>query len=261
MPSAKTITAIAIAPPPTPSSPARKPPLSPSASSSRIVGRSSASVALPGAEAERDRQPQAEHAGEDRERDPEPALGDAGVDARAQHGPAEAADDEDRARLGLERAAGRDRVGDGGDDGDREDRQQRGPRRRVAGEAGAPDQAGDDDDPAADAEQAGQQPGRDADERRGGASRAGALAQQQLSHAQVVRRRDLEVLRRRLHHPHRTPAALDQPRIVGGRARARRRRRPERARAPRAGTPAASGSPTAACGRASPSRGGRPRPA
>ena len=47
VPSAKTITAIAIAPPPTPSSPARNPPLSPSASSSRIVGTSSSSVSLP----------------------------------------------------------------------------------------------------------------------------------------------------------------------------------------------------------------------
>ena len=71
VPVAKTMTAIAIAPPPTPSRPARKPPLSPRESSSTTVGASSGSVVAAGAEAERDHQPQAEDRGDDRERHPQ----------------------------------------------------------------------------------------------------------------------------------------------------------------------------------------------
>ena len=169
--------------------------------------------------------------------------------------PAEAADDEDGARLGLEGAAGRDRVGDGGDDGDRQDRHQRGPRRRVAVEAGRPDQPGDDDDPAADAEQPGQQarpPPRRAASRRVTPRRARpAAARRPRRSCGVVTLKfsGVDSTTRT-----RAPVALDQPGVVGRRRRARRRRRRARARAPRAGTPAASGSPTAACGRASRSR-------
>ena len=73
---------------------------------------------------------------------------------------------------------------------------------------------------------------------------------------EVVRGRDLEVRGRRRHHDDACRRSAPPARRRRSRRPARRRRRRARARAPRGGTPAASGSPTAASGRASRSRAG-----
>ena len=208
---------------------------------------SSGSVVLAGAEADRDDQPQPEHEREHGHRQPQRALRDPRVHARAEHRARHAAGHEDRARLGIERAARRHRVGHRRHRGDRQDRQQRRARRGVAVEARGPDQAGDDDDPAADAEQA-----RRAAPRRLPRPPAGgytALARASSSSATL---RSCGVVTLKFSGATRPPARCRRrarrARRRRWRGRASPRRRRARARARRGGTPAASGSPTGASG-------------
>ena len=96
--------------------------------------------------------------------------------------------------------------------------------------------------------------------RRGAGGRGSRSAQQALGDRQVVRRRHLEVGGRGLYDAHAAPGALDEPGVVG-RLREHVGRHVERApQRRRRGTPAASGSPTGASGRACARRARPARP-
>ena len=237
--------AIAIAPPPTPSRPERKPPWSPRKTSRTTVQRVEGQLLRAGAEAERDDQPQPEDAADDRHaRSAARARRRVALTRAPRIAPARLPADEDRARLELEGAARRDRVGE----------RPPPPRSARIVSSDVPDAVWRSS-PAAQirpgtmmipppiAEQAAEDAGSGAD-----GEQPRAHARRSPSSSSATRRScgvvTLKFSRRRLDDAHRAARALDEPRVVGGARRASPRRRRARARARRGGTPAASGSPT-----------------